>query len=235
LSLVRARTRRGIGGLGSTVSSSGVLYNDTGEGMTPESFQSSCCLGIAGEYGSSAGSTLNSVLNPFSGGPSAGSVCDDFLNGNMSLFGGADPCSSAGGANLLTPAPVLSVAPIIPPASAYTPSQTQYVPVLTCPASVSPCPCNGQAVVDAASAAALITCQALAQSVTQNVAVIAQMTANASAQCVTQKVTCAQNIFETVPSADCSTCVLDITNWKVWAVGIGLVVGGLVLVKSLAP
>ena len=233
MSLVRARTRRGMGGLGSTIGSSGVAYNDTGSGMTPESFRSSCCLGIAGEYGAGAGSTIEATLNPFNlSGPSAGPVCDSFLAANINLFGGNNPCSDAGINDLMTPAPVLSVAPVTPPPSAYTTSPTQFVPVLPCPPSIFPCPCDGRPVVDDASLAALLTCQSLQQQTAQNANVQAQMTANASAQCVQQKVTCAQNALLTAVSSDCATCIIDIANWKVWAVGIGIVIAGAVAFKA---
>jgi hypothetical protein len=79
-----------------------------------------------------------------------------------------------------------------------------------------------------------VTCQSLQQATTQNANLNTQLTANLTAQCATQKVACAQNYLLSAASSDCSTCVLDVTNWKVWAIGIGVLIGGAILVKSFA-
>lgn len=217
---------RGMSGLGAT-SVSGVIYNDTGAGIAPETFQASCCLGLAGSYGSSVGSQLwDSII----GAPSAGPDCDAFVAANPSLFGSNSPCSPTALQNLTTPAPVLSVATVQPPASS---GSTVYVPVVACPSSVSPCPCNGQPVVTSADQANLLTCQSLQQASTQNTAVTTQLTANQAAQCTNQKVVCAQNYFETAVSSDCSTCILDFTSGYTWAaIAAGLfILGTLFLAK----
>lgn len=212
MSLVRARTRRGIGGLGAgTISQTGVSYIDTGGGITPETFQDSCCTGLFGTF-------------------ETGDACNAFFTANASSFGSETPCSSNGLANLLYPAPVSSVVPVQPPPGSLTPGgSTVFVPVVAGQPN-----CNGQPVIDSSSAAALLTCQSLQQAVAQNVNLNTQLSVNLTAQCATRKVTCAQNYLQTAPSSDCSVCVLDITNWRVWAIGIGALIGGAVLIKSFA-
>lgn len=201
-------------------------YVDTGGGITPATFASACC-----------GAAIDPTNIDINTGLDYG-VCDDFYLANAAqfgqgLFGANGPCSADGLQNLNYLAPVGGVAPVQPPPSAYSTSQTQTVPIVACPASVSPCPCNGQPVVDAPSAQALLTCQALQQSNTQTSAVIAAANASNAAQCAAQKVTCAANYFQTSVSADCSECVLSFANPYTLGMIAAAILVGLALVKSL--
>jgi hypothetical protein len=85
---------RGLGAM----SLNNVPYTDTGDGITPDNFQSLCCL--------------DGLTTP---------SCSAFVQANQSRFGGYTPCSSAAHEALTFPAPVAPTAPP-PPAGGYTPA-----------------------------------------------------------------------------------------------------------------
>jgi hypothetical protein len=199
LAYVRTTPRVSMGAL--------LPYTDTGGGITPANFQAMCCTGILGTY-------------PHAG---SGDACDLFQQANASLFGDEVICSTASIANLTMPPPVTTVATPAPPIN---PSGSAIVPLVACPASISPCPCDGRLVVTTQDAADLLTCQALAQSMTQGAAVQTQMNANAAAQCAAQTLLCAQNLLMRKMNTDCVTCGIDFTSPTLWmaALAIGAIV-----------
>jgi hypothetical protein len=218
---------RGLQGLGAAG------YNDTGGGITPENWASMCCDpwfgGLFYSYDDAGACAAGVTGTPCD--------CDTFQQANPALFGtGNSPCSAAALSLVTIPPPVGTVATVPVPSGSLSTAPgvtTVYVPTLTCPASVSPCPCNGQPVVDDTSQQALETCQALQQSTAQTQNVNTQLTANQAAQCTNEKVVCMQNHFYTAVSTDCSTCVLDFSNANTWLVMAAAVLLGIGLVKGL--
>lgn len=205
LAYVRTTPRVGMGLL---------PYTDTGGGITPANFQAMCCTGMFGTY-------------PHVG---SGDACDQFALANDSLFGDETICSAASILNLTMPPPVTTVATPAPPIN---PSGSAIVPLVTCPASVQPCPCDGRLVVTAQDARDLLTCQALQQSMTQGAAVQTQMDANATAQCAAQKLLCAENLIMRSMNADCVTCGIDFTSPSLWMAA--LAIGAIVWFASKLP
>lgn len=185
-------------GLGST-------WIDTGEGITPDNFATYCCGGWFGTFFADA-------------------KCKRWGDANAGLFGGSGSsyCSDAGIANMHMG---LAIAPVIPPqpppivtaggSSAVNPLYGQaMVPRISCPASVSPCPCDGRLVANEQDAADLLTCQAIQQQQIQIAAQTASLNASQSAACAVKAVDCAGSFFSSFvsPSADCSSCSLDFTK-----------------------
>lgn len=210
MSMVRVRTRPRVG-MGA-LTPSGVSYNDTGEKITPDNFSSLCC-----QPGVLWGQNFMGNVDE----------CVRFAAANASLFGAESYCSDAGLKNLTYPAPVRGVKPVPPPQIDTDPESPTYGQAIN--------PCTGLLVVTAQDAADLHTCLAQKEADAQRAAVIQQMGENADAQCAAMKVECANRAFARflAPSADCTECVFDWTRTASLFLVAGVVVGGLVIARSL--
>jgi hypothetical protein len=181
----------------------GATYIDTGAGITPTSFPNLCCEGWFG-------TTF------------ASQECKDWANANAQLFGGSGACycCKVGTDNLLMSQGVAKIPVVAPPAPPINAGGNAMVPVVTCPAAVYPCPCDGRLVQTAQDAQDLLTCQALQQQALQNAAIAAGMQQTSSDICTAQAAACAASTFSAFlsPSADCTTCVMDFTKGATLAV-----------------
>lgn len=206
----------------------GMGFVDTGAGITPATWSDKCCWPVVG-------------VNPFS------SDCYNFAQANQIAFGGQDPCSPLAIQFLTnpdtqlapvppppTPIPGYNVNPTAQPGSPLY-GQAAFVPKLTCPAAVSPCPCDGRQVQTDQDAKDLLTCQAIQQQLMEQAQVNAFMKGQATADCAAQAATCQSSFWSafTVPSADCTGCSFSLTRpASLFLVG-GLVLFGIALVKGI--
>ena len=212
MSLVRVRTRPHVG-MGAT-SASGISYNDTGDKITPETFSSFCC-----SPGLLWGKNFNGNVDE----------CVRFAAANASLFGGEPYCSDDGLKNLTFPPPVRGVAPVPVPKIDEDPESPTYGQAIN--------PCTGTLVASEQDAADLTACLAAKEADAQRRRVAAQMGANAADLCAAMKVECANRAFARflAPSEDCTDCVFDWTRTASLFLVAGVVIGGLVIARSLIP
>jgi hypothetical protein len=176
---------------------------DTGGGITPANWESKCCTSWFGLFDS-----YDHV--------GANDACEQFYEANSGLFAGQTPCSSTALSALKSALTVPVIPPPAPPiVTSPGPTYGQaMVPKFTCPAAVSPCPCDGRLVQTAQDGQDLLTCQALQQQALQNAAIAAAMGNQASSDCLDQAATCAASFLSAFvsPSTDCTGCVLDFTK-----------------------
>ena len=171
-----------------------VSYTDTGAGITPDNFESNCC----GWFGLTF----------------APDVCHGFVSQNASLFGGYySPCARGALANLRTPLPVTTMAPVAPPVIDTTPGQPPGNDVWSPPYSEQTPACTGRKVVTEDDAKLLQLCLAQRQAAQQAADVAASMRTLAADQCAAIKAECQNRTFAQFlsPSDDCTDCVFD---WK---------------------
>jgi hypothetical protein len=176
----------------------GATYVDTGGNITPANFFQICC------QGNWFGTTF------------ASQACKDFGDANAAMFGppGSSYCSKVAQDLAALDQAAGSIPIVAPPPPPIDAAGFANVPVFACPASVSPCPCDGRPVVTAQDANDLLTCQALQQQSLQNAAIRAGMKQASSDLCAIQAASCAAGVFGSFmsPSTDCTTCVLDFTK-----------------------
>jgi hypothetical protein len=207
----------------------GLGFVDTGGGITPANWASQCCWPVVG-------------VNPFS------SDCYNFATANHVAFGEQAPCSSAG-INFLTSPSATQLSPVAPPVTpipgynidttakpgAALYGQAAYVLKLTCPAAVSPCPCDGRLVQTDQDAKDLLTCQAIQQQLLEQAQVSTYFGAQGAADCAAQAAECESSFFSAFvkPSADCTGCSFDASRpASLFLIG-GLILFGLALTKGI--
>lgn len=191
---------RGLGAV-----DAGITYNDTGDGITPSNFSSSCCQDLL-------------ALTTDS--------CSAFVQANQGKFGSATPCSSDGIQNLTFPSPYTTgPAPVTAPPSSglriNIPTDSRFPE------------CDGRVVMSQDDMNQLLTCQSKIANAKTQAQIQSTMQTNAAQFCAAKKVECQNNWFLTKAAADCSTCEIDFSNSTFWLAALGVLAATIVAIKVL--